>query len=41
MPIPFKVFERMIKSNPKMSKKAREKAIRSYRRRYYKVKKRL
>ena len=41
MPSPFNVFKRMVKANPKMNKKAREKAIESYRRRYYKVKKRL
>ena len=29
MPIPFNVFKRMVKANPKMNKKAREKALAS------------
>jgi hypothetical protein len=40
-PIPFKDFEKMIKKNPKLSKKSKEKAIRTYRRKYYKIRKRI
>ena len=36
-PISFKNFEKMLKANKKLSKKEKEKALRTYKRRYKKI----
>jgi hypothetical protein len=39
MPITFKNFSKMLKANKKLSKTEKEKALRTYKRRYKKVQK--
>ena len=41
MPIPFKDFKKMISKNKSMSISSREKAIRTYKKRYKKVQKKI
>lgn len=41
MPITFKNFSKMLKANKKLSKKEKEKALTTYKRRYKKVQKKI
>tara|TARA_R100001224_G_C4028974_1_gene152046 strand:- start:1203 stop:1328 length:126 start_codon:yes stop_codon:yes gene_type:complete len=41
MPISFKNFKKMVSKNPLFSKKAKEKALKTYKRRFKKVQKKL
>lgn len=41
MPIPFKDFKKMVSKNKTMSKASREKAIKTYKRRFKKVQKKI
>lgn len=41
MPIPFKDFKKMVSKNKSMSKASREKAIKTYKRRFKKVQKKI
>jgi hypothetical protein len=41
MPIPFKDFKKMVSKNPIMNKASRAKAIKTYKRRFKKVQKKI
>ena len=41
MPIPFKDFKKMLSKNPIMNKKSREKALKTYKKKYNKVRKKI
>ena len=41
MPITFKNFRKMLKANKKLSKKQKDKALRTYKRRYKKVQRKI
>jgi|TARA_R100001129_G_scaffold184867_3_gene171132 hypothetical protein len=41
MPIPFKVFKKMVSKNKSMSQASRKRAIATYKRRFKKVQKRI